>query len=407
MIRETNEWLTFERRFQQIIQLSNHTTGQNRLVYSSNWIAAQSALIHFGQQIGLTTMVDNYGNVYLDLPGKDDQVIATGSHMDTVIDGGKYDGLYGVLGGLQAIDSLKNRLGTPQHTLRLISFSEEEGSRFNTTFSGSKYYALHQSVTALTDAGGVSFEKARHHAVNQLQSLPNVIAKRPAIPASFTELHIEQGPRLITSHDQIGLVSGIVGQRRWTVTVQGESNHAGTTPMNERHDALQAAVTMISSLNQYAHQLSDHLTFTVGQLTVSPNTSNVIPGTVTFTIDARHADDRVLDEFEQFIDNSQHQLTDPQINVNLKRYVKDSPATFDTNLLSQNELIAQQLGLTSRVMTSGAGHDSYVMNQVSPTTMIFVPSEGGISHAPNELTQPADLKAGIELLMASLHAQAY
>ncbi|HBF75794.1 MAG TPA: allantoate amidohydrolase, partial [Lactobacillus sp.] len=102
MIRETNEWLIFERRFQQIIQLSNHTVGQNRLVYSPNWIAAQSALIHFGQQIGLTVMVDNYGNVYLDLPGKDDQVIATGSHMDTVIDGGKYDGLYGVLGGLQA-----------------------------------------------------------------------------------------------------------------------------------------------------------------------------------------------------------------------------------------------------------------------------------------------------------------
>ncbi len=177
--------------------------------------------------------------------------------------------------------------------------------------------------------------------------------------------------------------------------------------MNERHDALQAAVTMISSLNQHAHQLSDNLTFTVGQLTVSPNTSNVIPGTVTFTIDARHADDHVLDVFEQSINTIEHQLADPQIKVHFKRYVKDSPAAFDTTLLSQNELIAQQLGLTSRVMTSGAGHDSYVINQVSPTTMIFVPSEGGISHAPNEFTQPADLKAGIALLMASLQAQAY
>ncbi|GAX02937.1 allantoate amidohydrolase [Secundilactobacillus pentosiphilus] len=407
MIRATSTWLTFKRRFQQICQLSDDTIGQNRLVYSPNWIAAQSALIHFGQQIGLTTIVDNYGNVYLDLPGKDNQVIATGSHMDTVINGGRYDGLYGVLGGLQALHELKERFGTPQHTLRLISFSEEEGSRFKTTFSGSKYYALQQTVPNLTDSDGVSFEHARRTAVSQLQALKNTIVKRPVIPASFTELHIEQGPRLVTSQDQIGLVSGIVGQRRFTVTVKGQSNHAGTTPMNNRHDALQTAVNMITRLERIAHQLSDSLTFTVGQLTVSPNASNVIPGTVCLTIDVRHADDSVLNQFEQSINECLNRVTDPLIKVTANRYVRDLPAAFDTTLLSQNEQIARRLGLSARVMVSGAGHDSYVMNQVSPTTMIFVPSEGGISHAPNELTHPADLKAGIKLLMASLHAQAY
>lgn len=407
MIRDTNKWLIFQHRFQQIIQLSDDTIGQNRLVYSPNWVAAQTALIQFGQQIGLTAMVDNYGNVYLDLPGKDDRVIATGSHIDTVINGGKYDGLYGVLGGLQAVDELKERFGTPQHTLRLISFSEEEGSRFKATFSGSKYYALHQSVKDLTDSKGVSFEHARSTAVSQLQSLNDVTVKRPVIPDSFTELHIEQGPRLITSQDQIGLVSGIVGQRRYTITVQGQSNHAGTTPMNNRHDALQTAVILIAALERRAHELSDSLTFTVGQLTVTPNVSNVIPGTVHFTIDIRHADDSVLNHFEQIINERLTQVADPLTKVTAKRYVKDLPATFDSTLLSQNQQLAGQLGLNARVMVSGAGHDSYVMNQVSPTTMIFVPSEGGISHAPNELTHPADLKAGINLLMASLHAQAY
>ncbi|WP_054655419.1 M20 family metallo-hydrolase [Secundilactobacillus silagei] len=392
MIRATDEWVTFERHFQQIIQLSAKTVGQNRLVYSPSWVKAQAALIQFGQQAGLTAMVDHYGNVYLDFPGEDDRVIATGSHMDTVRNGGKFDGLYGVLGGLQAITMLKTRFGAPRHTLRLISFSEEEGSRFNTTFSGSKYYALHQSVGSLSDQNGISFEQARSQAVEQLQAINHVMVKRPALPISFTELHIEQGPRLINAHAAIGLVSGIVGQRRWSVTVHGTSNHAGTTPMNDRHDALQAAVTIIYQLNELAHHLSPNLTFTVGQLTVSPNTSNVIPGTVQFTIDARHADDHLLDRFEQLIGETLNRQTDPHIKYALKRYVQDLPATFDANLLARNQQLAQQLSLTSQVMVSGAGHDSYVMNQVTPTTMLFVPSEGGISHAPTELTYPADLK---------------
>ncbi|MCH5461300.1 Zn-dependent hydrolase [Secundilactobacillus sp. HBUAS58055] len=377
------------------------------MVYSPNWIAAQSELIGFGQQIGLTSMVDTYGNVYLDLPGKDDQVIAAGSHMDTVVNGGKYDGLYGVLGGLQAIRTLKKQLGTPQHTLRLISFSEEEGSRFNATFTGSKFYALHESAGSLEDGTGWTFDDARQQAVTRLQSLKNVLIKHPSLPKSFTELHIEQGPRLINNHAQIGLVAGIVGQRRWLITIQGESNHAGTTPMNNRHDALQTTVTMISKLAEFAQQIGDGLTFTVGQLNVIPNAANVIPGKTQFTIDARHADNQVLDQFEQAINKTSDQLEDGQITVTTEQYVKDEPATFDATLLSQNEQIVQRLGLTSQVMVSGAGHDSYVMNQVSPTTMIFVPSEGGISHAPNEYTCSADLKAGIEVLMASLQAQAY
>lgn len=407
MIRGTNDWLTFNHRFQQIIHLSDTNNGQNRLVYSPSWIAAQTELIRFGQQIGLTSMVDDYGNVYLDLPGDDDQIIATGSHMDTVINGGKYDGLYGVLGGLQAIDRLKQQLGTPRHTLRLISFSEEEGSRFNATFTGSKYYALHESAVPLRDGAGWSFDDARQRAVTQLQALKGVLIKRPSRPTSFTELHIEQGPRLINNHAQIGLVSGIVGQRRFQVTVQGESNHAGTTPMANRHDALQTTITMIAKLNQLAQRIGDGLTFTVGQLNVTPNTANVIPGKVQFTIDSRHADNQVLDQFEESITRVSHGLEDDKITVNTEQYVRDEPATFDANLLSQNEQIVQRLGLTSQVMVSGAGHDSYVLNQVSPTTMIFVPSEGGISHAPNEYTCSADLKAGIEVLMASLQAQAY
>ncbi|WP_054708447.1 hydantoinase/carbamoylase family amidase [Secundilactobacillus paracollinoides] len=303
--------------------------------------------------------------------------------------------------------TLRDRHGQPHQTLRAISFSEEEGSRFPTTFSGSKHYARLADITGLTDDSGASFDTARITAVTQLQQLPGVTRQLPALPKSFTELHIEQGPRLITTGRTIGLVSAIVGQRRFTITVTGTANHAGTTPMNQRHDALQAAITLMSQLRVTAATAESQLTFTVGQLTVSPNTSNVIPGKVVFTVDCRHADDTVLGAFETAMRHLVNQTSAPGITASIIRWVHDKPAPLAAPLLAANRMLATQLGFDPVVMDSGAGHDSEIMSRVTPTTMIFVPSVNGISHAPNEYTAPEDLAAGIKLLTASLFQQAY
>lgn len=395
--------------FRRIIRLSDDTIGQNRLVYTPYWVAAQQALIKFAVDQKLTVSVDDYGTVYVDLPGQTtaSPAIATGSHMDTVVHGGKYDGLYGVLGGLSALLQLRDKYGQPRQTLRVISFSEEEGSRFPVTFSGSKHYAGIIDVTGITDNAGISIDSARATAVSQLQREPGVSRSLPDLPQSFTELHIEQGPRLNNQGKTIGLVKAIVGQRRFSVTIIGAANHAGTTPMNVRKDALQTAVQLISRLNQLATATDPLLTFTVGHLEISPNTSNVIPGQVIFSVDCRHADDRILDTFEMQLRNAVNQATAPGITTAISRWVSDKPVPLAAPLLAANRVLATRLGYDPVVMVSGAGHDSEIMSRVTPTTMIFVPSVAGISHAPEELTAPADLTAGIALLTASLHQQAY
>ncbi|APR07414.1 M20 family metallo-hydrolase [Lentilactobacillus parabuchneri] len=395
-------------RLNQINDLSKGEVGQNRLVYSPTWIAAQQQIIQWGLDLGFQVTVDDFGTAYLDIPGKTnpEQVIATGSHIDTVKQGGRFDGLYGVLGGLEALERLLDADGQPSKTLRLISFSEEEGSRFPETFTGSKHYTGQSINLAMRDPDGISFEAARQAAVSKLD-LPGVNHNLPALPVTFTELHIEQGPRLIDHHLQIGLVTSIVGQRRFTVTVKGIANHAGTTPMNDRADALQMAVDLISDLRKNARQVDPQLTFTVGEFHVSPNTSNVIPGRVDFTIDTRHEKETVLDQFEQIL----HQVVETprasKITSSVNRWAKSDATQLDQAMLARNQAIADHLGFRSSQLASGAGHDSQIMAQMTRTTMIFVPSINGTSHAPEENTSQADLERGVTLLTESLHQQAY
>ncbi|MGF2384927.1 M20 family metallo-hydrolase [Lentilactobacillus otakiensis] len=395
-------------RLATINDLSEGEIGQNRLVYSPTWIEAQKQVIQWALQLGLTVTVDDFGTAYMDIPGTDHpgQVIATGSHIDTVAQGGRFDGLYGVLGGMQAIENLLATEGQPKQTLRLISFSEEEGSRFPDTFTGSKHYTGAKINLSMTDPDGIHFDDARQSAVAQL-NLPGVKHDLPDLPATFTELHIEQGPRLIDHQLQIGLVTAIVGQRRFTVTVKGIANHAGTTPMDERADALEMAVTLISQLRDQVHQLDSGLTFTVGEMHISPNTSNVIPGLVTFTIDTRNNDEQILDNFEQIIHQVVAQHQEPKITSTVNRWAKSDVTHLDNQLLAANQKAADKLGFSSTQLASGAGHDSQIMAKVTRTTMIFVPSIDGISHAPEENTGQVDLLHGVELLTESLHQQAY
>ncbi|MGP3641389.1 hydantoinase/carbamoylase family amidase [Lentilactobacillus hilgardii] len=395
-------------RLTTINQFSKNEVGQNRLVYSPNWVKGQKQLISWGNQAEMTITVDTYGTVYLDVIGSQspDTIIATGSHMDTVAHGGPYDGLYGVVGGLQAILNLVRTFGQPKKTLRLISFSEEEGSRFPATFSGSKHYARIQNVTGIKDQSGIAFDTARQKAVFQLKEAADEMGL-PNIPSTFTELHIEQGPRLIESHCQIGLVTSIVGQRRFTVTVNGIANHAGTTPMTDRHDALQIAIVLISHLKAIAAEISPQLTFTVGECHVWPNTSNVIPGKVIFSIDTRHVSDATLNLFENRLRDEAQKASNSPVSITVNRWVADHPTQLDNGMLTRNKQLAKNLGISYQTLASGAGHDSEIMSKVTKTTMIFVPSIDGISHAPQENTSDTDLHTGVKLLQESLREQAY
>ncbi|WEV51217.1 M20 family metallo-hydrolase [Lactobacillus sp. ESL0731] len=405
---QQSEKITVNQLFKQITTLPNSGLGQNRLVYSSDWLQGQKLLIQFALKAGFQVTVDDYGNTYLDLLGNDqEQVIATGSHMDTVKNGGRFDGLYGVLGGLQAALNLRERFGISQKTIRVISFCEEEGSRFDATFSGSKHYARVAETNGLVDENGIKIENARSNAVNQLKQISGVNYDLPQLPQSFTELHVEQGNRLARNNISLGLVTAIVGQRRYRITVNGITNHAGTTLMTERHDALQATIKLINQFEVFASAVDPLLTFTVGELAVWPNTSNVIPGKVTFFIDCRHQNNELLDEFEKMMKNTIANLPDPLINVEFKRWVHDQPVILSSEMLAKNEKLAHKMGYSIMKLASGAGHDSEIMNRVVPTTMIFVPSINGVSHAPEENTKPEDLQRGVEFLTASLYQEAY
>ena len=379
-------------------------TGQNRLVYSEQWLHNQKTLIVLGQKYGAKATVDDYGNVSLDFPGQEATLpIATGSHMDTVWQGGRYDGLYGVLGGFCAIQKVYQQGGLPKKPLRLISFSEEEGSRFPAAFTGSKHYTgQQQQVAALVDETGITFAQARENAIKQLQAIPGVRQQRAPLPVSFTELHIEQGPRLSQAHQSIGLVTGIVAQNRYNVTVHGQANHAGTTPMAQRQDAIATASRLMASLYDLADNSSNSLTFTIGEIHVSPNVSNVIAESCTFTIDCREESDERLATFLSAMNTVIKQFD----NVTIEQTLHVPATLLSQALRKQNAEIATQMKFPFRELFSGAGHDSQIMSTVVPTAMIFVPSKAGISHAPAEYTKMSDLLIGVALLTASLSAQA-
>lgn len=376
-----------------------------RLVYDDAWVAAMAWWLHQGQQRGMHATIDSYGNGFLAYPGSQSGLVAAGSHIDSVQHAGRYDGAYGIIAAQMAMIRLVARLGQPQRTMMAIAFSEEEGSRFPVSFTGSRHYSgTAETDGTLTDIQGVTFDDARQMAI---QSLTRQFKQgEPELPDEFIELHIEQGPLLESTHDDIGVVSTICELEEFIVTLTGEANHAGTTPMHLRRDALMTAIQVIDSLNERARQIGEPFVFTVGQLEVSPGSSNVIPGQVRFTIDIRHPQRRVVDEFEQIIRQRLAEVS--EVQVDLKRVTASYPEVrMDPRLMGQFERICQQRGLAYRVMPSGAAHDTQMMNAKVPTAMLFVPSHKGISHSVAEYTSPEALEDGVQVLMAQLYQECY
>ena len=355
------------------------------------------------EALGCSVTVDQVGNMFAFKPGKRSDVapVAIGSHLDTQPTGGKFDGVLGVLGGLEVLRTLHDLGYETNAPLMLVNWTNEEGSRFAPAMLGSGVYAGVFDRTfadSRQDRQGVTFADAIQSIGYRGEAAPGSVK----FGAMF-ELHIEQGPILEAEQKVVGIVTGVQGMRWYEVELTGREAHTGSTPMSLRANALLGAARIIEQVNQIALDHAPLAVGTVGLVEVKPNSRNVIPGHVFFTVDFRHPDDAVLDEMERkLLDAVPSVVQEIGLTPEAKK-VWDSPAVrFDPDCIAAVRAGAEKAGLPSRDMVSGAGHDAAYVARVAPTTMIFVPCEGGLSHNEAESTTFEECSAGAQVLLNAI-----
>ncbi|ERF48387.1 allantoate deiminase [Staphylococcus arlettae] len=385
--------------------------GITRLLYSTEWSNAVQALKETLEQDGFEAEFDSIGNLKGKLVGNKypEETIMSGSHIDTVVEGGHLDGQYGVLAALTAMQALKAEYGQPLRSLELLALAEEEGSRFPYAFWGSKNFfnlANNADVETIKDGNDVGFVDAMRQCGFDFRSTDNIYDHIKA----FVEVHIEQGKVLETEEKSIGVVNGIVGQKRYTVNLKGEANHAGTTPMGLRNDAVVAFSKIASQLTDRVREIGDPLVLTFGRVDPVPNTVNVVPGEVTFSIDCRHIDQDALNAFAEEIEKCISDVAQQEgVNFDIDLWMDEAPTLMDDKLVQTiGDAATHVVGETDyKTMPSGAGHDSQIFAKYVPTAMMFVPSINGISHNVEEETRIEDLIKGVEVLKHVLYKLAY
>ncbi len=354
---------------------------------------------------GMTIRVDAIGNIFARRPGVDNSLppVMTGSHLDTQPSGGKFDGAYGVLAGLEVVRRL-NELGIKtQAPIEVAAWTNEEGSRFVPTMMGSGVYAaIHtaEQMHAQKDVDGVSVGDA-------LKAIGYQGDAKPVKIGAYFEAHIEQGPVLENANTTIGAVQGALGQRWFDVEITGQDSHAGPTPMELRKDALLAASRLVIETNRVARTYPDNARATVGHLRVSPNSRNVVPGAVSMTLDVRNAKDETLLAMVEDLKRSAKAIeAECRVAIDVKEVLYFAPSHFDPKLIDSVRASAKALGFSCRDIVSGAAHDAVYLNRVAPTAMIFVPCEGGLSHNELENARPDEIAAGASVLINAMVAAA-
>jgi N-carbamoyl-L-amino-acid hydrolase len=361
-------------------------------------------MLDWGAAIGLVPATDPAGNLFLRLPGREPQLppVLSGSHLDSQPTGGKYDGVYGVLAALEAVEVMRARGFAPRRSIDVVAWMNEEGSRFAPGMMGSEAFAGMRpldEIAAATDAEGVG---VAHELARMAAAFPDVRQRPLGFPvAAFVEAHIEQGPALEAAGLPIGVVSGIQGKKTYRVTVAGEEGHAGTAPRRIRRDALRSAAAIIDALHRAMVDANDVVRFTVGRLVVEPNAPSVIPAKATFSIDLRHPDAAALERFGAAVGEICARLA-PPCTARVEPLVDAAPLVFPEHVRAVIRDAATRLGLPHMDLPSAAGHDARNLHYVCPTGMIFVPCEKGISHNEAEAAKPADLAAGARVLVAVL-----
>lgn len=378
------------------------TTGCARLALTDEDRAGRDLVLTWMTDLGLDIRMDGIGNVVATMPHHTDLApVMTGSHIDTVATGGRYDGNLGVLAGLEVIETVLTAGIALNRPLGVGWFTDEEGARFAPDMLGSLVYVGGLSIEdalLIEDSGGVTVGDELER-IGYSGSAP---VPGPA-PHAFVELHIEQGPILEDEGVTIGVVEGVQGISWTELTIRGQSCHAGTTPMRLRRDPGIVA----SKINVFVRELTGRFggsqVATCGAITHVPNLVNVVPSRVTMTVDLRNTDEQRLQqaeaEFSSFVDEA---AAAEHVEVATRTLARFEPVDFDERVVATIERLAQEHGLSSRRMPSGAGHDAQMFARVCPTGMIFVPSVDGISHNVDEYTSPVDVEAGANLLLHTM-----
>ncbi len=374
--------------------------GVRRLALSKLDGEARDLFIRWCKDAGCSVAIDGIGNMFARRPGKDNGLppIITGSHLDTQPSGGKFDGNYGVMAGLEVIRTLNDHRIRTQAPLEVAVWTNEEGSRFTPVMMGSGVFVGAfplDSTLQRADLEGVTVGQA----LKQIgYAGTEKIGGRPV--GAYFEAHIEQGPILEDTRKVIGVVVGALGLRWYDVVVTGQDAHAGPTPMRLRKDALVAASQMVAEINALAYRYQPDGRGTVGFMQVKPNSRNVIPGEVRFSVDLRHAQDAALDRMESEMRAMCERIAQlANVTASVERVANYPACNFDNGCVSAVRNAAQTLGLSHMDIVSGAGHDAIYMARVAPTSMIFVPCEGGISHNEVENAKEEDLAAGCNVLL--------
>lgn len=378
--------------------------GMTRLSYSPEDIKTRNYIKAKMEEYGLRVWEDGLGNIFGKLAGTipDAPSVLVGSHFDSVPNGGIFDGVAGVVAGLEVAALFQEQNIQPAYPLEVIAMVEEEGTRFGSGLMGSR--GIHgildkEDFQKMRDKEGISVAEAMKQAGLD-PSQP--VHRHPKTMKAFLELHIEQGPVLEKEKISLGIVDKIVGMCQLEVTVKGKAGHAGTTPMDMRQDALVVAAKIVAQLPDLVKNEEKGTVITTGQLNVYPNGANVIPEKVVFTIDLRSGDEetmeRVLETVEKFIQAEEK----AGINIDIKQKLWVPPKKLNEQIHHLLQKSAEKLGITYMTMPSGAGHDAMIFSDFTDTGLIFIPSKNGISHHPDEWSEFEDIARGIDVLFEAV-----
>lgn len=361
--------------------------------------------VAWAKAAGMHIRTDAIGNIFARREGLDPQraPVMTGSHLDTQPSGGKFDGAYGVMAGLEVVRRLNDLGLQTEAPIEVVAWTNEEGSRFVPTMMGSGVFSgVYQLEPMLQqkDIDGVSVGEA-------LQAIGYGGQATTIAVGAYFEAHIEQGPVLENTKTTIGAVTGALGQRWFDVEIIGQDSHAGPTPMELRKDALLAASRLVVEVNRVACTFPDNARATVGHLRVTPNSRNVVPGRVDMTIDVRNARDETLSNMVESLRDAVREIEQAcRVQISMNEVLYFPPSHFAPHLIDAVRGAAKQLGLSCRDIVSGAAHDAVYLARVAPTAMIFVPCEGGLSHNELENARPDEIAAGASVLLNAMLAAA-
>jgi len=391
-------------RLAELAELGKYQHGINRSLATPQERKARELFARWATESGYQLTQDPIGNLFARRNGSEPSAapILVGSHLDTVPTGGAYDGAYGVVAALCALEELDREGTQTRHPIEAVAWVGEEGSRFPIGCLGSAVFARLTSLDAayaLRDEAGVSLADALASADGGLLDLPQRGEQRVA---AYLELHVEQGPVLEAAGISLGVVSAITGQIRYRAVVEGTSGHAGTVPMDRRSDALSATAEIILAMEAAARQEGGAVV-TVGRLVVEPGGTNVIPARVSFSIDNRSPDPQKMEAVEAAFHKSAGEVSKRRgVRVLLERLDVHQPTPMDPKLRAALHRVAEKMGQRALDVPSGAGHDAMCIAKIAPAAMLFVPSIGGHSHVGQERTADADLELGVTALTRAI-----